>query len=89
MCVVVCVCECVCDCVCVSGGYIVADIWNFPPFFLYFFSLSFFLSKQRVPGVVATSVGYCQGALEHPSYELVCTGATGVCMCVYLCVKVL
>ena len=32
---------------------------------------------QRVPGVVATAVGYAQGELEHPSYEMVCTGATG------------
>ncbi|EKX53966.1 hypothetical protein GUITHDRAFT_100216 [Guillardia theta CCMP2712] len=35
------------------------------------------LVYQRVPGVVATAVGYAQGELEHPSYEMVCTGATG------------
>jgi len=27
--------------------------------------------------VIATTVGYAQGKLEDPSYELVCTGATG------------
>jgi len=35
------------------------------------------LAYQRVPGVVGTSVGYTQGGIEHPSYEAVCTGATG------------
>jgi len=35
------------------------------------------LAFARVPGVIATSVGYAQGKLEHPGYELVCTGATG------------
>lgn len=27
--------------------------------------------------MIATTVGYAQGKLEDPSYELVCTGATG------------
>jgi len=35
------------------------------------------LAYARVPGVVSTSVGYCQGKMEHPGYEIVCTGATG------------
>lgn len=35
------------------------------------------LAYARVPGVLATSVGYAQGKIEHPSYELVCTGASG------------
>ena len=35
------------------------------------------LAYARVPGVVATAVGYAQGKIEHPSYELVCTGASG------------
>jgi len=35
------------------------------------------LAYARVPGVIATTVGYAQGKLEDPSYELVCTGATG------------
>ncbi|CAL5227054.1 g9953 [Coccomyxa viridis] len=32
---------------------------------------------QRVPGVVATEVGYAQGSVENPTYEDVCTGDTG------------
>ncbi|CAK0759404.1 hypothetical protein CVIRNUC_002695 [Coccomyxa viridis] len=32
---------------------------------------------QRVPGVVATEVGYAQGTWENPTYEDVCTGDTG------------
>jgi peptide-methionine (S)-S-oxide reductase len=32
---------------------------------------------QRVPGVTRTEVGYSQGALHDPTYEDVCTGATG------------
>ena len=35
------------------------------------------LAYARVPGVVSTAVGYAQGKIEHPSYELVCTGASG------------
>ncbi|CAM0956168.1 unnamed protein product [Alopecurus aequalis] len=32
---------------------------------------------QRVPGVTRTEVGYSQGAFHDPTYEDVCTGATG------------
>ena len=32
---------------------------------------------QRVPGVVETEVGYCQGVKKNPSYEEVCSGSTG------------
>ncbi|NLI60657.1 MAG: peptide-methionine (S)-S-oxide reductase MsrA [Clostridiales bacterium] len=32
---------------------------------------------SRIPGVVATKVGYANGTKAHPSYEDVCTGTTG------------
>ena len=35
------------------------------------------LHFQRIPGVIATCVGYTQGGLERPSYEQVCSGTTG------------
>merc|ERR1719161_2238298 len=31
----------------------------------------------RLPGVFATSVGYCAGATPNPTYNEVCSGATG------------
>ena len=35
------------------------------------------LAFQRVPGVLDTAAGYCQGAVENVSYEEVCRGNTG------------
>ena len=35
------------------------------------------LAYQRVPGVVETAVGYCQGEDEQPTYGAVCSGSTG------------
>ena len=35
------------------------------------------LHFQRLPGVVATCVGYTQGRTEKPSYKEVCGGTTG------------
>lgn len=35
------------------------------------------LHYQRIPGVIATCVGYTQGSTERPNYEQVCGGATG------------
>lgn len=32
---------------------------------------------DKIEGVVATEVGYANGLVENPSYEQVCTGATG------------
>jgi methionine-S-sulfoxide reductase len=32
---------------------------------------------MRVPGVIATEVGYTQGTTKFPSYEDVCSGCTG------------
>ncbi|TQD77197.1 hypothetical protein C1H46_037254 [Malus baccata] len=34
------------------------------------------LEFQRVPGVTKTEVGYTQGFLDNPSYEVVCTNTT-------------
>lgn len=35
------------------------------------------LVYQRVPGVLSTEVGYCNGTVDNPTYEAVCTGRTG------------
>lgn len=35
------------------------------------------LAYQREPGVLGTAVGYTQGDMEEPTYEAVCSGATG------------
>jgi len=35
------------------------------------------LAYQREPGVVGTAVGYTQGDTDSPTYEEVCSGATG------------
>ena len=32
---------------------------------------------RQIPGVTATRVGYTDGTVENPSYELVCTDRTG------------
>ncbi len=31
----------------------------------------------KLPGVIATEVGYCGGTTEHPTYEQVCSHTTG------------
>jgi len=35
------------------------------------------LHYQRIPGVMATCVGYTQGSIPKPTYEQVCSGSTG------------
>merc|ERR1711990_481059 len=35
------------------------------------------LRFQRIPGVDKTAVGYIQGKLDNPTYEMVCSGMTG------------
>ncbi|TVU15540.1 hypothetical protein EJB05_39065, partial [Eragrostis curvula] len=35
------------------------------------------LVYQRLPGVARTEVGYTQGHLHEPTYEVVCSGGTG------------
>jgi peptide-methionine (S)-S-oxide reductase len=37
---------------------------------------------RQVPGVKATTVGYCGGHLDHPGYQDVCTDRTGHAECV-------
>lgn len=32
---------------------------------------------KKVDGIISTEVGYANGNMEHPTYEQVCTGATG------------
>lgn len=40
-----------------------------------FWGTEYYLQKEK--GVVSTTVGYCGGSIENPSYEDVCTGKTG------------
>eukprot|EP00270_Netrium_digitus_P008945 TRINITY_DN2703_c0_g1_i1.p1 TRINITY_DN2703_c0_g1~~TRINITY_DN2703_c0_g1_i1.p1 ORF type:complete len:176 (+),score=32.26 TRINITY_DN2703_c0_g1_i1:191-718(+) len=35
------------------------------------------LAFQRVPGVAKTTVGYTQGKIPNPTYEVVCSGRSG------------
>jgi len=35
------------------------------------------LHYQRIPGVIATCIGYTQGAVKRPNYDQVCSGSTG------------
>jgi len=39
---------------------------------------------KRIKGVTHTSVGYANGLIENPSYELVCTGQSGFAEAVYV-----
>ena len=43
------------------------------------------LAFQRVPGVVGTATGYCQGHVPEPTYDQVCTGETGHAEVVQVC----
>jgi hypothetical protein len=36
------------------------------------------LAFQRVPGVTKTEVGYTHGQMHSPTYDAVCSGATGI-----------
>ena len=53
----------------------------FPGKTLAMFGLGCFWGAERkfwsIPGVISTSVGYAGGARKDPTYEQVCSGATG------------
>ena len=34
---------------------------------------------QRTIGVISTQVGYCNGEMDNPTYDDVCSGQTGHC----------
>ena len=54
--------------------------WH-PPFRIAVFGMGCFWGAERIfwrlPGVHSTSVGYAGGRVENPTYQQVCTGATG------------
>ncbi len=39
---------------------------------------------SRIPGVLSTKVGYANGNVDNPSYELVCSGTTNHAEAVYI-----
>lgn len=39
---------------------------------------------SRIPGVISTKVGYANGNVDNPSYELVCSGTTHHAEAVYI-----
>lgn len=39
---------------------------------------------SRIPGVQSTKVGYANGTVQNPSYELVCSGTTNHAEAVYI-----
>ncbi len=69
----------------ISGTHFVTGTSMVPPFpdgfEVVYFGMGCFWGAERVfwqvPGVHTTAVGYQGGVTEYPTYEEVCTGATG------------